>query len=329
MEVLTKVTQNHTTFKCHNCNEKGHYARNCPKKNRQENANVTTEGHEYFCPEFALQTDDRNTNMNDWWIDSGASQHMTQDRDDLINFKEFSSPVAINLADNSAIYAHGSGDAQLIVIDGNISRNIVLNNVLYVPDIKKKLVSIPAIIKKGIDVSFVNNNCIFKVNGNSYNIGKLNNGDKLYKLNLSNESCYVMSNDVELWHLRYGHLSHDNILKLHKNELVKGMDIKSKSYSPKSPCDGCLLGKQHRQPFPKKSNSNSAKPLELIHSDVCGPMKINSLGGSRYFITFIDDHSRFHSKSKSEALEKFKIFRNLVENQFGYKIKKIRTDNGG
>ena len=242
------------------------------RERRQKNANIT-EQHEYFCPKFALQTDDRSTNISDWWIDSGASQHMTQDKVDLINFEQFSSPVAINLADNSAIYAYGSGDAQLTVLDGNISRSIVLNNVLFVLDIKKKLVSIPAVIRKGIEVSFVNNSCILKINSNSYDIGKLNNGDKLYELNLSNESCYMTFNDVELWHLRYGHLSHYNILKLNKNELVKGMDIKLKSYSPKSPCDGCLVGKQHRQPFPKKSTSYSVKPLELIHSDVCGPIK--------------------------------------------------------
>ena len=64
-------------FKCHNCSEKGHFARNCPRKKRQENANIT-EKHEYFCPQFALQTDDRSSNMNDWWIDSGASQHMVK-----------------------------------------------------------------------------------------------------------------------------------------------------------------------------------------------------------------------------------------------------------
>ena len=91
------------------------------------------------------------------------------------------------------------------------------------------------------------------------------------------------------------------------------------------------MGKQHRQPFPKKSQSRSSQPLELIHSDVCGPMSVNSVGGSRYFVTFIDDYSRFTTvyfmKHESEALEKFKEFVELVENLFEKRFKSLRSDN--
>lgn len=68
--------------------------------------------------------------------------------------------------------------------------------------------------------------------------------------------------------------------------------------------------------------------LDLIHTDVCGP----SIGGSRYFVTFIDDHSRrifvYFMKNKSEVFEKFKLFKAMVENQHERKIKAIRSDNG-
>ena len=73
--------------------------------------------------------------------------------------------------------------------------------------------------------------------------------------------------------------------------------------------------------------------LELIHSDVCGPISIQARGGYEYFITFIDDYSRFGyvylMKQKSEAFEKFKEFRAEVENQLGKRIKAIRSDRGG
>ena len=73
--------------------------------------------------------------------------------------------------------------------------------------------------------------------------------------------------------------------------------------------------------------------LELVHSDVCGPMSIQAGGGFEYFITFIDDYSRFGyvylMKWKSETFENFKEFRAEVENQLGKHMKAIRFDRGG
>ena len=73
--------------------------------------------------------------------------------------------------------------------------------------------------------------------------------------------------------------------------------------------------------------------LELVHSNVCGPMSTQARVGYEYFITFTDDYSRFGSvylmKRKSEAFEKFKKFKAKVENQLGKRIKVIRSDRGG
>ena len=120
--------------------------------------------------------------------------------------------------------------------------------------------------------------------------------------------------------------------KLSSNKLVTGLNLSNKPPERK-PCDGCLMGKQHRLHFPKKSNNKSADLLDLIHSDVCGPMNVVSLGGARFFMTVIDDYSRYHSvvilKTKDEALDKFREFVNLQENRLGTSIKKFRSDNGG
>lgn len=84
------------------------------------------------------------------------------------------------------------------------------------------------------------------------------------------------------------------------------------------------MGKQHRQPFPKKAQSIITGLLELIHSNVCGPMDVPSVVGSRNFVTVIDDFSRFTTvcmiKQKSEVLAKFREFVNLVENRTGLKV---------
>ena len=111
-------------------------------------------------------------------------------------------------------------------------------------------------------------------------------------------------------------------------------------------CPGCAFGKAKRLPFPKKSNRKTSRPLELVHSDVCGPFHIDSVGGSKYFVTFVDDYSRYVTvymlKSKGEAFDKFVDFVISAENKFGIemqdfelegelglKLKKFRSDGGG
>jgi poly(A) polymerase Pap1 len=71
--------------------------------------------------------------------------------------------------------------------------------------------------------------------------------------------------------------------------------------------------------------------LEIIHTDVCGPMRITSHGGARYFFTFIDYFSRknhvYFLKAKGKAFEKFKQYKALVENKISHKIKVLQLDN--
>ena len=87
-----------------------------------------------------------------------------------------------------------------------------------------------------------------------------------------------------------------------------------------------------KRPF--NANGRRAQELlELVHSDVCGPMSIQARGGYKYFITFTNDYSRYGyvylMKRKSETFEKFKKFRTKVENQLGKCIKAIQSDRGG
>jgi hypothetical protein len=87
-----------------------------------------------------------------------------------------------------------------------------------------------------------------------------------------------------------------------------------------------------KKPFPS-SNNRSKEILDLIHSDVCGPMPVISLGGSLYYVIFIDDYSRktwlYLLKSKDEVFSKFQEFKAEIENLANKKIKTLRTDNGG
>ena len=98
-------------------------------------------------------------------------------------------------------------------------------------------------------------------------------------------------------------------------------------------CEGCILGKQHREKFPSRKSIRAKAHLEIIHSDLCGPMKITLVSGNNYMLTFIDDFTRktcvYFLKYKSEVFEKFCNFKALVENQSGQHVKVLRTDRGG
>jgi hypothetical protein len=115
--------------------------------------------------------------------------------------------------------------------------------------------------------------------------------------------------------------------KLHNDGLLTLFDFEFYEI-----CEACLLGKMtkmHFSGFPERASDL----LELIHTDVCGPMSTTSRAGYQYFITFIDDLSRYGyvylMKHKSETFEKFKEFQSEVDNQGGKKIKTLRSDRGG
>ena len=135
----------------------------------------------------------------------------------------------------------------------------------------------------------------------------------------------------DLWHQRFGHLSRNNLRLLRDQKLVSGMDFQS--VKELEFCESCAHGKQKRASFPKGQATRASEILEIVHSDVCGPMQGNSLGGSRYFVTFIDDKSRFTAvyfmKTKDQVLEKFKEYEVMVTSMTEKKIKILRSDNGG
>jgi transposase InsO family protein len=132
---------------------------------------------------------------------------------------------------------------------------------------------------------------------------------------------------AQLWHARLGHISKSRIQKLASSGAI---EINRIDEMPT--CEPCLKGKMAKLPF--KGNPERAKQtLDLIHTDVCGPLRKSARGGYDYFITFTDDFSRygyvFLLKHKSEAFERFKEFKMEVENQLGHTIKALRSDRGG
>ncbi|GAU26636.1 hypothetical protein TSUD_102440 [Trifolium subterraneum] len=135
--------------------------------------------------------------------------------------------------------------------------------------------------------------------------------------------------ESHLWHCRYGHLSFKGLNALAKREMVKGLPMIKDNQTV---CSDCVVSKQHRDSFPKGTSWRATTKLELIHSDICGPINPTSNGGNRYFITFTDDLTRktwtYPLKDKASAFECFKKFKALVEKESNCAIKCLRTDRG-
>ena len=148
--------------------------------------------------------------------------------------------------------------------------------------------------------------------------------------------------DINIWHKRMGHLGEDNVKRLAK--MVEGMKIKVRTTV--GVCEPCLEGKQTRQPSHTSSRSlaprcraqpatRASEPLELIHSDLCGPIDPTTYGGTNYYVLFTDDFTRMthiyplKRKTSADVLEKFREYKPEVEKQTGKSIKRLRTDGGG
>lgn len=95
---------------------------------------------------------------------------------------------------------------------------------------------------------------------------------------------------IEIWHQRYGHLNHNDLMLLQKKLMVEGLPIIKGEHFER---EGCALGKQHREEFPVHENRRKRQILELVHTDVCGRMQTKSLGGAYCFLIFINDSTRY------------------------------------
>ena len=135
-------------------------------------------------------------------------------------------------------------------------------------------------------------------------------------------------NPCELWHRRFGHLNYRALPSL--PDMVTGMPPIKLIHD--GVCKGCALGKNVRKPY-SSSSRRSKGILDLIHSNLCGPMTAPSLGGCLYYVIFIDDFSRktwiYFMKAKSETFAKFQEFKTFIEKQMGMHIRALRSDNGG
>lgn len=98
------------------------------------------------------------------------------------------------------------------------------------------------------------------------------------------------SSDVsKLWHTRMGHVNYHSLVMMNKDRMVHGLPTITQ---PENVCDGCLMSKQTRKPFPAKANYSATKLLQLVHGDLCGPIQPPTAVGNQYFFLLVDNYSR-------------------------------------
>ena len=195
----------------------------------------------------------------------------------------------------------GKGTVELVFTSG---KKVILTNVLHVPDMRRNLVSGDLLGKPGIRVVFESGKLILLKNENFVGKGYACNGMIKFSLNESNSSAYMIES-VTLWHSRLAHIGYSTLKFMSKNGLIPYTD------SQNDKCEVCIRSKFTKKPFP--SVERSSQILDLIHTDICELNDILTLGGRRYFITFIDHCSRYvyvHLlKNKYEAFIMFKIYK--------------------
>lgn len=266
-----------------------------------------------------------------WVLDSGASNHMTGTRSMLTQLDP-SVRGTVRFGDGSCVKIQGMGS---VVIQDRCKVHKVLTDVYYIPELKSNIVSLGQLEEKGFKYEGRNGSlCIYDQECRLL-IAAPRTRNRLYivKFGLTSPVCLHAAKSDELawrWHARYGHLNFKALHDLCSKNMVEGMPTVKRL---EQICDGCVLGKQHRNPFPQKSNFRAQKNLELVHADLCGQITPKSIGGASYFLLVVDDYSRYMwvemLKTKDQALVNFRKIKQRAETETGDKLKALRTDRGG
>ncbi|KAM1689141.1 hypothetical protein EV2_037740 [Malus domestica] len=317
--------------RCHNCDKPGHFVKDCRSKKVTQQANYVKQVENnptmfYVCMAAAVKKGE-----DVWYVDSGCSNHMTG-REDLLENIDRSVTAKVEMGTGELVNVVGKGELMVATKQGKR----YIKEIMLVPGLKENLLSVGQMMEHGyylvfggIEVriyeDFTCSNLVVKIPMK---------GNRSFPLKLQPGIQMAMRAGVkqaaEIWHRRLGHLNMKALMQLQEHDMVTGLpELRVNS----TVCEGCAIGKHSRDAFPKETNWRAALPLELIHTDICGPMQTLTKAGNKYFITFTDDCTRmgwvYFLRNKSDAFGIFKRFKATVELQSGFKVKKLRSDRGG
>ncbi|KAJ9541699.1 hypothetical protein OSB04_028205 [Centaurea solstitialis] len=263
-----------------------------------------------------------------WYLDSGCSKHMTGRKEILSNYKE-EYGGSVKFGNNELAPVVGQGDI--------VCKDITIKNVAHVVGLNHNLFSIGKFCDKDLEVYFKKRRCVVRTEeGKELLVGSRRTN--LYTIRLQHKlqypsTCLISRSSLRqavLWHKRLSHLNFRYIDKIVKHQLVSGIPLIK--FEQEEMCPGCEKGKMKRASHPPKPEQGSKSPLSLLHMDLCGPMKYQSLAGRKYILVIVDDFSRYtwtkFLKTKDETSSLIINFIKAVQVQLKLPVQTVRTDNG-
>lgn len=252
-------------------------------------------------------------------VDSGASISMAHDRALFDFIKRAAGNITI--ANGRQIPIIGRGDITLSVSTETTPTTLKLHNVAYAPDLHVNLISVNELNRAGHTIIFENSSCKIKVGKQFVTFANFHGSN----FKVLEESSNVALPCIHTWHRR---LAHRNLRDI-KNLRTHGLKFSKCCCTDE--CDACIRGKSSEKPF--KAETIVTAPLEVISTDICGPIRTRSLGGANYFLTLTDAFTDYTTvkflKQKSDAVQEIKNFVAFLKLQLSTTMKTIRSDCGG
>ncbi|GJV55001.1 retrovirus-related pol polyprotein from transposon TNT 1-94 [Tanacetum coccineum] len=218
-----------------------------------------------------------------------------------------------------------------------VQGTITIKRVYYVEGLNHNLFSVGQFCDADLEVAFRKSTCYIRdLKGNDLLTGS--RGTDLYSISLQdsttpNPICLMAkatSSQAWLWHRRLSHLNFDTINLLSKNNIVNGLP--KLKFVKDHLCSSCELGKAKRKSFHTKTTPSSKRRLQLLHMDLCGPMRVESINGKKYVLVIVDDYSRYtwthFLRSKDETPGVLIDFLTLVQRGLHAQVTTVRTDKG-
>jgi hypothetical protein len=276
-------------------------------------------------------------------LDSGTTSTLIMDREIFWTYTEGTS-VKVKTANHGFLSTSGRGDCLAeLTLNGRTFR-IKLTDCLHAPGAYINLLSVSRMLKKGWSCNFqpYPPRCELSHRGELY--GQIPEVNDLFSVELrfirpGETSFYSSPSEIsafarvpltwDLWHARLGHIGGEAVKRVPL--IATGVEVDKNV--PLRRCEPCIIAKHPRKPFPPSEEPPAAHPLDVIHSDLCGPFPIVTPHGKYHFVIFLDDHSNLLNlqllATKDQALEAWRTVKTRWENHLERKVKVFRSDNGG
>nr|GEW49462.1 hypothetical protein [Tanacetum cinerariifolium] len=215
--------------------------------------------------------------------------------------------------------------------------NVIISRVYYMEGLGHNLFSVGQFCDSDLEVAFRQHTCFIR-NLDGVDLLTGSRGNNLYTLSLqdmmaSSPICLLSKASKTkswLWHHRLSHLNFGAINHLARQGLVRGLS--KLKFKKDHLCSACAMGKSTKKTHKPKSKDTNQEKLYLLHMDLCGPMRVESVNEKKYILVIVDDYSRFtwvkFLRSKDETLDFIIKFLKMIQVRLKVLVRRIQTDNG-